>query len=137
MYNKPDVVQILTALANGTHLSADKYDKIRGGGSPCSATVVSMFGSWREALTAANVPHPSQASGRRLGDTLFREEDLIASMRMWHEETGKTSVRIYDSWRSTQKRSRSRSNKDLGHPSSALIRIRFGLWSSALKAAGL
>lgn len=92
--------------------------------SPSASSIRRKFGTWKDAVKAANLPSPSRThSEMKKKKKEQQQEEAIQQLKQLHQEYGVTSERLYKSLRLK--------------PSASTIRRLFGDWQKALKAANL
>lgn len=115
--------RIIERLRYETDLNGDPPTKLdwlaEAPGRPGHSTVVSIFGSWTAALTAADLVAASP------GEIKWTRERIIEALQADANEHG-SHPRAQD-WRS----------KGPGRPTTQVVRRRFGSWADAIYAANL
>lgn len=91
-------------------------------GGPTYARIIQRLGSWNAALARAGLETRSVTRGyaRR-----WSEEDLVAVVRRFLDESGSASYAAYDAWARTEP----------GAPSAQTVRNHFGGWGAAKERA--
>jgi hypothetical protein len=105
----------LVGEAGGEYITMDEYDDA---GEYSSDTLVSRFGSWSDALDAADLP----SEPRRDRAPTITEEELFNELQRLADELGKTPT--------------FNDLNDHGEYSGATYIRRFGSWNAAIDAAG-
>ena len=133
-WSDSDLIAALRSVSGGKALTGVAYDMERDrspGNLPSRALIVSRFGSWSNALSAAGLPLsgvPRSKYRRRWSDSECAE--IVNRFVQWGETNGvDPRYSAFEAWLS-----RGRDNgEDL--PSAPLIRLRLGRWFQALQAS--
>jgi len=121
-YKQEDMIQSLqTCYHQYGHISKRLYETFaKEHKKPSESAISNKFGSWNEALQAAELPLNA------VRKKTYKKEEMITVLRTCYEEHDKTiTLEIYEKWRKTE------------HPASQTIVNYFGSWLEALELAGI
>jgi hypothetical protein len=124
-----DVARGLTAKERAKGLSQKRYDELRSKTQPSGVLFVLRFGRWSTACKNAGVAPSASHTNTREYTLTWTDEQLITSIGEYLYLCANDRVRPtnggYTYW----------ANGQLGAPSVATIRARFGSWTNALQIA--
>ncbi|WP_114165206.1 homing endonuclease associated repeat-containing protein [Exiguobacterium sp. TNDT2] len=118
-WTRPQIVQALQLAAQEhAELDSKRYSIwSQNKNVPSLSTVIHQFGSWREALAAAQI---------QMSFHYYSDEDILRALNHAAEELPLFTSQTYREW-----------SKVTRSPSLTLISSRFGSWSNALREAKL
>lgn len=122
-YTDADLIAALRTVASDGLLSGSTYQRSASSrGLPTRVTIVNRFGTWTRALAAAGL-NPTPMEGPP-GQRQYPDADILGAVRAAAAD-GATTFDGYMLW--AQQRE--------GRPSGSTVRLRFGTWSAAQRAA--
>lgn len=121
-WTEPEIIAALQAWAQAHGRSPWQNDWRKASAChPQELTVTARLGSWERALRLAGLPPPPQ----RVDHHPWTRAEILARLRAWFSEHGRAPESM-EWWLAAP-----------GRPSSQTVRVHFGSWTGALKAAGI
>ncbi len=120
---KKEAISSIKAFYKETGTTSERIYKMERR-SPSATSIRRKFGTWQDAVKAANLPSPSRTHSKiKEKKQEQQQKEAIQQLKQLHYEYGNTSERLYKSLRLK--------------PSASTIRRLFGDWQKALEAANL